>query len=253
MHLKCYALTPEPPAIVPASPSREWMDNFPDRHAYRCLPLDIANVHGWELRSPCSFAIHWNGGKGTQDITFEGLDNYAHLNHLVHTNFSRGIVTFLTGYLFVTEPGWHLLATGPINQPRDGISPLTGIIETDWLPYPFTMNWQLTRPGTVRFERGDPFCLIFPIRNEELESTELEIHDIADNAELEKQYTAWREKRDDFMARYRAGDQSTIKEAWQKYYFRGIMPDTGARIADHTQKVRLRAPVDRRNRGDAKT
>jgi len=29
-----------------------------------------------------------------------------------------------------------------------------GVIETDWLPDPFTMNWQMTRPGTVRFREG---------------------------------------------------------------------------------------------------
>jgi len=28
------------------------------------------------------------------------------------------------------------------------------VIETDWLPDPFTMNWQMTRPGTVRFREG---------------------------------------------------------------------------------------------------
>ena len=112
----------------------------------------------------------------------------------------------MTGYLFVTEPGWNLLTTGPFNHPRDGISPLTGVIETDWLPYPFTMNWQMTRPGTVRFERGDAFCLIFPVRKDELEAADVEIYNLADDPELEKKQKAWREKRDEFMVKFRAGD-----------------------------------------------
>jgi len=29
-----------------APPSRDWMDRIPERHAYRCLPLAIANAHG---------------------------------------------------------------------------------------------------------------------------------------------------------------------------------------------------------------
>jgi hypothetical protein len=42
-----------------------------------------------------------------------------------------------------------------LNSPKDGIAPLTGVIETDWLPYPFTMNWQMTRPGSVRFDKDE--------------------------------------------------------------------------------------------------
>src|SRR5262249_23045360 len=147
----------------------------------------------------------WNGGPQAEDITIAALDGYPHLKHFASSHFTHGIVTFMTGYLFVTEPGWNLLATGPFNQPRDGISPLTGIIETDWLPYPFTMNWQMTRPGTVRFERGDTFCLIVPIRKEDLESVEVEIFNLADNPELQSRHNAWRDKREEFMAKFRAG------------------------------------------------
>ncbi len=246
MRLKCYALTPNPPSLVAATQTRQWMDEFPSRHAYRCLPLNIANVHGWELRSPCSFAVHWTGGEKAEDVTVEPLDDYPHLLHFAHSNFTRGIITFMTGYLFVTEPGWNLLTTGPFNHPRDGISPLTGVIETDWLPYPFTMNWQMTRPGTVRFERGDAFCLIFPVRKDELEATDVEIYNLADDPELEKKQTAWREKRDEFMVKFRAGDAATLKEAWQKFYFRGVLPDGGDTPEGHKQKIRLREPVDRR-------
>ena len=38
------------------------------------------------------------------------------------------------------------------------MQPLVGLIETDWLPFPFTMNWVFTRPGRVRLEKGEPFC-----------------------------------------------------------------------------------------------
>ncbi len=43
---------------------------------------------------------------------------------------------------------------GPPNHIKDGIQPLTGLVETDWLPFPFTMNWMFTRKGSVRWERG---------------------------------------------------------------------------------------------------
>ena len=33
------------------------------------------------------------------------------------------------------------------------LQPLAGVVETDWLPFPFTMNWLFTQPGRVRFEK----------------------------------------------------------------------------------------------------
>ena len=45
------------------------------------------------------------------------------------------------------------MVQGPINRPKDGIAALPGIIETDWSPYSFTMNWMFTRPGTPSASR----------------------------------------------------------------------------------------------------
>ena len=246
MKLECYSLSARPPDLVPAPAARAWMDAFPDRHAYRCLPLAIANTHGWEVLSPCSFEAIWTGGLAMQDVTFRALDDYPWLNHFVVSNFTRGIVTFHTGYLFRTEPGWNLLATGPFNRPRDGIVPLTGVIETDWLPYPFTMNWHFTRPGIARWEKGEPICTLFPVMQGALETVQPEIFNIEDNPELNEEYRAWGEKRTEFMKKFLRGDSETLKQAWQRYYFLGKMASTGEQIPTHSSKIRLNTPVDKR-------
>jgi hypothetical protein len=147
MKLSCYALRPDPLTIRPAPLTRPWMDRIADNHAYRCLPLNIANSHGWEVLSPCAFSATWSGGIHARDLKLTANDGYPRLADFAVTHFAYGIVTFHLSYLFRTEPGWDLFATGPLNGGKDGIAPLTGVIETDWLPYPFTMNWQLTRPG----------------------------------------------------------------------------------------------------------
>ena len=60
-----------------------------------------------------------------------------------------GVVTFHPGYLFRTPDGWSMHGhAAPPNHVKDGIQPLVGLVETDWLPFPFTMNWIFTRPGT---------------------------------------------------------------------------------------------------------
>jgi hypothetical protein len=62
VRLTCYALGDHAPKIVAGRSSRQWMDNFPDRHPYRCLPLNVANAYGWEMLSPIPIDIEWTGG-----------------------------------------------------------------------------------------------------------------------------------------------------------------------------------------------
>jgi hypothetical protein len=246
MKLLCYAVAPDPLPLRPAPLTREWMDRIPDRHAYRCLPLNIANAHGWEIASPCAFEIEWDGGPRTQSMALRALDGYTRLPDVAVSHFAHGIVTFHLSYLFRTEPGWNLFATGPLNHPKDGIAPLTGVIETDWLPYPFTMNWQMTRRGTVRFDKDEALCVVFPVAANALAHATPEVRNLADDPALEAQAHAWKKRRDEFMQLFRAGDPATLKEAWQRFYFVGKLPDGSDPGATHVNKLRLAEPVDRR-------
>jgi hypothetical protein len=247
MKLTCYALKEDPPTIRPAPATRAWMDRIPDNHAYRCLPLNIANSHGWEILSPCALSITWNGGIRSHDITLKALDGFPNLSQVAVSHFAHGIVTFHLWYLFRSEPGWDLFASGSLNTIKDGIAPLAGVIETDWLPYPFTMNWQMTRPGTVQFAKDEPLCMIFPVPHGALQSVEPEILDLDDAPELKAQTMAWKERRDEFMRKFYAKDAATLKEAWQRFYFVGKMPD-GSQPEQHLHKLRLEGPVDRRRK-----
>jgi hypothetical protein len=245
MKITCYAFRPDPPPLRAAPTTRAWMDKVHDNHAYRCLPLNIANSHGWEILSPCSFELAWTGGIPTRTLTAKALDGYPDLERFVVSHFRYGIVTFHLGYVFRTEPGWDLFASGSFNNPKDGIAPLTGVIETDWLPYPFTMNWQMTRPGTVRFEKDEPVCMIFPVPHGVLQSVELEILDLDSEPELRRQAVEWKEHREEFMKKFNAREPAAVKAAWQRDYFLGRMPD-GTSPTQHLSKLRLRAPVDLR-------
>ncbi|HYD31715.1 MAG TPA: DUF6065 family protein [Azospirillaceae bacterium] len=233
------------PKLMPGRPDRAWMDAFPSRHPYRCLPLNIANTLGWEFLSPAAFSIFWNGGPRAEDIRVEAEDGYPYLDSIIASHFTRGIVTFNTFHIVRTEPGWNLLISGPVNQPKDGIAPLTGVIETHWLPYTFTMNWQMTRPGVVRWEKDEPFCTIIPVPHGALETVEPEIRDLESDPELKTQFEMWRDTRAEFMARFNQQDAGALKQAWQRYYFRGKLPDETV-IDDHRHKVRLAEPVDKR-------
>ena len=246
MKLTAYALKPDPLPLRPSPATRDWMDHIPDKHAYRCLPLSIANGHGWEVGSACALEIAWDGGRHARNVQIRALDGFPGIADFVVSHFAFGIVTFHVTYLFRTEPGWNLYCTGPTNRPKDGIAPLTGVIETDWLPYPFTMNWQMTRPGTVRFEKDEPFCMVFPVPATALGEVEPEVRNLADDPDLEAQTMAWKQRRDEFMTRFRSRDPATLKEAWQRFYFVGKLPDGTDAPETHVNKLRVAAPVDRR-------
>jgi hypothetical protein len=127
------------------------MDATSEHYAYRCLPLSMANTSGWEITSPLDFEVTWNGNQDINAITARapGVDPNA-LRALITSHFAHGILTFHTGWLFRTSPGWGLWVRGAPNDAKDGIHALDGMVETDWLPFPFTMNWRFTRPCTVR-------------------------------------------------------------------------------------------------------
>lgn len=248
MKLRCYAIDEFPPRLVAARAERDWMSAFQDRHAYRCLPLSIANATGWEALMPIPLDVEWNGGMSAADLRVsspKALSGGRPLEHLARSNFSRGIVTFHVGFLFQTDPGWDLLATGSFNRPKDGVAPLSGIIESDWLPYPFTMNWQMLRPGRVRFEEDEPFCLVMPVPKQSLVDCQPEILRLADHPDLQRQYEGFKNSREDFMKLLNAGDPRALRQGWQRHYFVGRHPD-GTLAEGHLHKLRLPEPVDLR-------
>ena len=234
----------EAPALVPAGARREWMDNMPSRVAYRCLPMTMANSTGWDICCPFTIDAEWNGGPRNEDLTLTSPDYDRGLDHVVTSHFQNGIITFHTGYLFRTPPGWAVWAMGPPNWPKDGVSPLSGLIETDWLPFGFTMNWQMTRPGKVRFKKGDPFCFITLSEHRRLDAVEPKIKLLSSNAQLERDHGLWSKSRGDFVADLKKRNPEAMAQGWQRHYMRGETVSGKERGAEHNTKRRLKKPKD---------
>jgi hypothetical protein len=243
MVLECYPTSLRPPDIVPGRPQRAWMEAFADRHAYRCLPLTMANTSGWEILCPVGFTAEWTGGPRADDITFRPDNPHPDFHDLVKSHFTRGVVTFHPGYLFRTPPGWSMWVQGPPNHVKDGIQALQGVVETDWLPFPFTMNWHFTRPGKVRFEKGEPFAFITLVQDKPLAEFQPVTKNLQAATDLRNQYDAWLRQRAEFNSRLARQDPAAVKDSWQRYYFKGEMPeDSGPAPKDHVNKRRLKPP-----------
>ncbi|ESQ80995.1 DUF6065 family protein [Asticcacaulis sp. YBE204] len=240
MELECFIVQNGAREIIPGRTDRDWMDAFANRFPYRCLPLTMANSTGWELIVPEDITIEWNGGHLATDITITADRPGAYVDHFVQSHFSHGIVTFHTGYLFRTPPGWALWASGAPNQVKDGIVPLTGLVETDWLPFPFTMNWKMTRPGIVHFEKGESFCFINVVEHKKLDDIQPVIKPIESDPDLKAQFETWSTSRAAFNESLVNRDPAAIKQAWQKFYHKGELPDQTEAPSDHMNRRRLK-------------
>lgn len=244
MQLDCYRIYSTAPKIIPGRSRREWMDAFADRHPYRCLPLTMANSTGWEILCPIDIEIEWNGGEMEDAIRITSSAGQAAADAFASSHFRRGIVTMHTGHLFRTPPGWAVWCWGAPNWPKDGIYPLSGLIETDWLPFPFTMNWQMTRPGKVRFEKDEPFCFLTLTEHHRLEEIEPKLRMLDDNSDLKDEYQAWAESRADFNKRLNAREDEAMKDRWQRHYMRGKSATGVASQTGHKTKRGLKPPVE---------
>ena len=240
MDLLCYLYPSWRPRIRASTPRRDWMDATPESFAYRCLPLGMANAHGWEILSPCGFEAKWNGGSRAADVTIV-IDAGTAPQDAPVALFGQGTVTFHVAGLFRTEPGWNLWVSGPPNSGKDGIVPLTGVIETDWSPYSFTMNWRFTRPGQwVRFEENEPFAFFFPIERSMIEAVEPRFSPIDSDPGLKTQFEAWSRSRDAFHQHVARNPPALPSGKWQKLYYRGIDAFGQAGPGDHKSKLRVR-------------
>jgi hypothetical protein len=232
------------PLIRPAPASRPWMDDTPEAFAYRCLPLNIANAHGWEVLNPCGFEATWNGGAGVDAITLRP-DAGAATERLPVSLFGQGVLTFHVEAILRTPPGWNLWIGGSPNRAKDAIAPLTGVVETDWSPFTFTMNWRFTRPGQgVRFESMEPICFFFPVERGAVEAFEPAFAPLGADPATEARFKAWSEARDSFHAQMQRTPPKAPADRWQKHYYRGLDVAGEALIDDHRTKLRLR-PFDR--------
>ena len=243
MRLICYTTSGDPPRIIPAPVERTWMDATGEGgHAYRCLPLNIANAHGWMLLNTAAFTAEWNGGKGLPAVTVRPLEDEGSGAGpmLGESHFGSGVLTFHVRGLFRTEPGYDLMVAGPANMPKDAIQPLTGVVETDWSNFTFTMNWIFTRPHTpVTFARDEPFCMIYPVKRGLIDEVRPEIHPIESVPDVHAAYQAWADSRRGFNRDLTVPGSEARAQKWQKDYFRG-----GAGFAqgppDHRTKLRPR-------------
>jgi hypothetical protein len=157
--------------IVPMRLKRDWMTDSKKKIAYKCLPLNIANQYGWAVLSPVDFSIVWWGGKEPSDV--EIIIDDPNFDSSILSYFGESVFTLHPDFILQTPENFSTYIRGIPNEAMPGIKPLDAIVETDWLPFTFTYNFQMLTPGVYEFKKGDPLFCFFPIERNTVENFKL--------------------------------------------------------------------------------
>lgn len=202
------------------SHKREWFSpNF-----YRCLPLSIGNMQGFAFSIPYSIKLLWNGGKSKKDISIffdddfdSSLTNHKYVE--VSSQFGNGIFTVHFPFILKTPPGVNLMTIAPPNFPVPGISPMTGVIETDNLRYTFSLNFKIDFPEMmIKINKDYPIMGIIPIPRYYCDSFKiLNAYDIFEKNAIEEEQKVWHEHQI-----HRHEQNNSLERKTDALYYKGM-------------------------------
>lgn len=219
--------------VIQSPVKRDWMDNTPNKFAYRCLPLSIANQISYDCLCPSTIKATWTGDDEYDSVKVEYLNennfNYA------GSEFGSGILTFHVDFVVSTSENSCLFVKGPSNKFKKNINPLEAIVETHWLPFTFTFNWKFVEPGEVIFEKDEVMFSFFPINLDYVESFETNVDYLRNDFEFKSLYQAYTDSRSQHIK-----NGTTQGSDWQKYYMKGISPLISTPNKHHKSKINLK-------------
>jgi hypothetical protein len=232
-YIKFYHTFPigQRPIVEQAPVDREWMDNTSQGYAYRCLPMTYASRHGWCVRLLEDVEVIWDAEGDSSKVCILSGDKQNGLR-VVDNGTGNGIVTFHLNAVPRTPPDWNLWIMGAPNLVIPGASPLSGVVESDWMFSSPTSNWKVTvKNKKVTFKKGDPVIFFVPVHKFELEQFTIEHHSAQDYPEINThlfEFNSWR-----------AGLAAEGKSAFGKAYTKGQRVDGSKPEWEHNHKTRL--------------
>lgn len=188
--IKLHPVTQTPANVEPGVRFRKWMEP----HAYRCLPLAAANTYGWDVLAPDDIRAKLNE-KGEPEI----------ISGPAYTHFGMQTITVEQGYVWKTEPSSHLMVVPVPNQDCVGWYPLSAVMETDILNYPWFLSLRLTG-GEIHIPKGTPLCRVVPVSMDVVAQATIAIEPEPKDVLVER------------MELHRQRDELKDKNSWIRFY-----------------------------------
>lgn len=164
-------------SIQPMSIKRDWMDETPEKHAYRCFPVTQANMIGWSLSCTKDIRFIWNGINNTSSdnvIILEGQE-------FTYTGRGQSSVSINTGLVFRSEQNISLFTINPVNYYNPNFETMSSLISTSWLDTGFPLAIKAKIPNQeITIKSGTPLATIVPISLTAMDNTTINIFDYSD-------------------------------------------------------------------------
>jgi len=208
---------------------------------------------GWEILNPADTTMSWDGGDRIENIniTCENRGLFTASSH-----FGSGIVTWYVPFLFRTSPDLGLYITGPANHNHVDIRPLDAFVRTDWLPFPFTVNWKMNRADIpVALEAGEPIARIMPFPIALIDETKLEITRLSSDPGFKAEVNEFgkaraanvKAARENILKAEGSGELPSQEGVFNAQYVRAKGADKNSKaLAPHQTIFRPSDPIDKR-------
>lgn len=220
--IQCYKLSPNSLNISPMTIKRDWMDDTPQGHAYRCHPVTSANVIGWYISCPVDIKFIWNGINDTTPDNVTILEGKEY----VYTGRGQSTVSFSTGFILRTEEKMSVLTITPQNYFNKDLEVMSSLVSTSFLNSDFPLAVKCMTPNKeITIKANTPIATIIPISITSLKDESVEIFNF-DNIE----------ERNRKMEAYGNAAQEINKLGQWTDWYRNAVNEKGESIGSHEVK-----------------
>lgn len=220
--IKAYRSSPEPMIIEPLPVTRKWMDDTPDKHAYHCFPVTLANTIGWSLSAPKDITFIWDGLNDTTDKHIEFLEG----QDFVWSGRGQSTVSFNTNLVMVTEKNISVMTMNPPNYFNDDFDVMNSVISTSFYPHPLPLAIRVKTPNKkITIKAGAPIAAIIPISLSSLKDAYVEVGDYVSSPEEQQKYKSYGD----------AASKLTSVGEWTDWY-RNAVNENGESVGEHEVK-----------------
>lgn len=217
--------------LSPMSIKRDWMDETPQGHAYRCFPVGQANMVGWSISCKEDIRFIWNGINDTSSENVKILDEKPYM----YTGRGQATISFSTGLVFKSDENISLLTINPVNYFNPDFETMSSLMSTSFYdnPLPLAIKAKVANKEVV-IEAGTMLATIIPISLTMINNTAINIID----------YTDFDHKRQEANRSY--GDAAQVINQSGKWtdWYRDAVNEKGESLGTHEAKTLKLSVID---------
>lgn len=167
-----YTESDRPAIIEQLSVKRDWMDDTPEKHAYHCMPVSLANTLGWGISFPEDISFIWNGVCDTTDSHVKIIKGKDYC----FTSRGNATISFNTHLTIRTDEDVTTLVMPVPNQFNDAAQCFTNLISTSFFKSPIPVAWRITKPNVeINIPAGTPVAAVIPLSINTVQDFEMKI------------------------------------------------------------------------------